>query len=282
MQQLSLGFDGSQLRRSPEQTLPPADQANSQANTLPNTLPNSLLPKYRLVRARRRTLGITVHRGEVEVRAPLKAPRYWIDEFINEKRDWINAQVAQQKVELTQIYRIVDGARLPLLGNTVTVRVISPAVSAAKRSSVKFDGDTLSFFIAASSQSTHPDSAETIEKSATALFFRWIRPHVQDYMTATTAALASRIALADKLSGVKYRRTSSKWGHCTSEGIIQYNPLIALAPMYVVDYIIAHEVCHLRHGNHSKSYWKLVDRVCPDRQKAEHWLKHQGYRLAME
>lgn len=273
MQQLSLGFDGSELQCAPKSASSATNQSNEQARPL---------PKYRLIRARRRTLGITVHRGEVEVRAPLKAPQYWIDEFIQEKRDWINAQVTQQKVELTQIYRIVDGARLPLLGETVTVRVMLAVAPAAKRSRVTFDDNTLSFFIAASAQNTHPDNAAEIEKNATALFFRWIGKFAQHYMTAATSALASQIGLADRLCDVKYRRTSSKWGHCTSEGIIQYNPLIALAPMYVVDYIIAHEVCHLKHGNHSKSYWKLVDRVCQDRQKAEHWLKHQGYRLAME
>ncbi|MFB1001890.1 MAG: M48 family metallopeptidase, partial [Pseudomonadales bacterium] len=80
---------------------------------------------------------------------------------------------------------------------------------------------------------------------------------------------------------ISYRRTTSKWGHCTSEGNIQYNPLLMLAPQFVVDYIIAHEVCHLRHANHSKQFWNLVDGVYPQRNHAENWLKQHGHRLAI-
>ncbi len=100
-------------------------------------------------------------------------------------------------------------------------------------------------------------------------------------MVSATRRLAISMGLVDKLGAINYRYTRTKWGHCTSEGNIQYNPFIALAPLYVVDYIIAHEVCHLRHRNHSKNFWNLVGKVCPQWQQAEAWLDSEGHRISI-
>ena len=77
------------------------------------------------------------------------------------------------------------------------------------------------------------------------------------------------------------RFTRSKWGHCTSEGVLQYNWHIVLAPEPVVDYLVAHEVCHLRHLNHSAHFWALVASVCPDYQAQRDWLKANGRCLTL-
>jgi hypothetical protein len=101
-------------------------------------------------------------------------------------------------------------------------------------------------------------------------------------MTIGTNTLVKQLGLSKQFSAVKYRRTKSKWGHCTSDGHIQYNPLIVLAPKNIVDYIIAHEVCHLVHANHSSRFWALVDKTYESRIEAEQWLKHSGHRIAIE
>lgn len=242
-------------------------------------------PSYTLVRTRRRTLGISVRRGIVEVRAPLKAPTSWINECLEEKRSWISKQVSLQKLQLQDIYRIIDGAMLPLLGDTLFIRINNHCRQTGKiikRAKILCSDSTLWIDIPPSVASENTLTVEHLqEEKATRLFLKWIKSQAENYMTEATQALAKNMNL-NTLNTISYRRTTSKWGHCTSEGNIQYNPLLMLAPQFVVDYIIAHEVCHLRHANHSKRFWRLVDSVYPQRNHAENWLKQHGHRLAIE
>lgn len=243
------------------------------------------LPPYDIIRSRRRTLGITVHRAKVEVRAPLKAPQYWINNFISEKKSWICAQVAHQTAQLKNIYQIVDGARIPLLDKEIGICVLANnTILAKKRASIDYQEPLLTIQLPTATTATDVKNHQSKppECIATRLFMRWIKVQAANYMSEATQRQAASMGLAEQLSDIKYRRTSSKWGHCTSDGVIQYNPLIMLAPQFVVDYIIAHEVCHLKHANHSKTYWALVDRVYSNRVSAEKWLKTEGYRLAIE
>ena len=231
---------------------------------------------YQLIRTKRKTLSISVKRATVEVRAPLKAPLKWIKTFINSKADWIHHQVNIQTLQLSVIYRIYDQAVIPVLGKPLCL-TINPN-SNCKRSSITLNDDVIDIQLDASMSL----SGDEIEEKSTVIFLEWLKKQAQHYMSRQTNNLANQLGLKDKLKKISYRRTKSKWGHCTSEGNIQYNPLIIMAPLFVVDYIIAHEVCHLAHANHSKRYWAAVEKNCPQRKHAEKWLNQHGHRLAIE
>jgi predicted metal-dependent hydrolase len=81
------------------------------------------------------------------------------------------------------------------------------------------------------------------------------------------------------ITDIRFRKTKTKWGHCTSKGVLQYNWLIMLAPNSVIDYMISHEVCHLKHMDHSKRFWSLVDSVCPNSDRFIDWLREHEHRL---
>jgi predicted metal-dependent hydrolase len=90
---------------------------------------------------------------------------------------------------------------------------------------------------------------------------------------------ASRRA-ADKL-GVRIQRVSvrdqsSRWGSCSTTGVLSYSWRLILAPPFVLDYLAAHEVAHLVEMNHSPRFWKLVDRLCPNVARAKNWLDMHG------
>ncbi|MBR3279493.1 MAG: M48 family metallopeptidase [Lachnospiraceae bacterium] len=81
--------------------------------------------------------------------------------------------------------------------------------------------------------------------------------------------------------GVQYgritiRNQKSKWGSCSSQGNLNFNCLLMLAPPSVRDYVVVHELCHLVELNHSKRFWALVSGVLPEYRKEERWLKTQG------
>ncbi len=78
---------------------------------------------------------------------------------------------------------------------------------------------------------------------------------------------------------VSIRDPSSRWGSCSSTGVLSYSWRLILAPPYVLDYLAAHEVAHLVEMNHSHRFWRLVDKLCPNVQRAKAWLDAHGTEL---
>lgn len=71
----------------------------------------------------------------------------------------------------------------------------------------------------------------------------------------------------------------SRWGSCSTKGNLNFNCLLMLTPDYVIDYIVVHELCHLREMNHSEKFWAEVEKIMPDYQRSELWLKQNGGNL---
>jgi predicted metal-dependent hydrolase len=90
---------------------------------------------------------------------------------------------------------------------------------------------------------------------------------------------ASRLAaqtLGVKIRRVSVRDQSSRWGSCSSTGVLSYSWRLIFAPPFVLDYLAVHEVAHLVEMNHSRRFWRLVERVCPDMGRAKAWLDAHG------
>jgi predicted metal-dependent hydrolase len=81
------------------------------------------------------------------------------------------------------------------------------------------------------------------------------------------------------LKRVAIRDQTSRWGSCTSAGALSYSWRLILAPPHVLDYLAAHEVAHLVEMNHSRAFWRVVARICPDWQRAKGWLDANGNAL---
>src|SRR4051794_7999330 len=94
------------------------------------------------------------------------------------------------------------------------------------------------------------------------------------------AAVAHHAAAAGvKPSRLSLRDTTSRWGSCSSKGALNFSWRLILAPPYVLDYLAAHEVAHMRHMNHSPLFWALTRRLYPETDRAEAWLKAHGSSL---
>lgn len=72
------------------------------------------------------------------------------------------------------------------------------------------------------------------------------------------------------------RSQKTKWGTCSSQGNLSFNWRLIKCPMFVLDYLIIHELCHTVHMNHSGEFWKLVGRHCPDYERAKLWIREHG------
>jgi hypothetical protein len=75
---------------------------------------------------------------------------------------------------------------------------------------------------------------------------------------------------------IRYRDTTSRWGSCTADGVLSFSWRIMMAPPAVIDYLVAHEVAHLREMNHGPKFWSLCRTLCPRTDEAKTWLKRNG------
>ncbi|RTL80329.1 MAG: M48 family peptidase [Hyphomicrobiales bacterium] len=115
--------------------------------------------------------------------------------------------------------------------------------------------------------------AEHVHRRVLDHFRREARRDLESAVARHTSALG----LAPR--GVGLRDTVSRWGSCSSAGSLNFSWRLIMAPPYVLDYLAAHEVAHLRHLDHSTRFWALARRLCPETDRAEAWLSANGAHL---
>lgn len=96
--------------------------------------------------------------------------------------------------------------------------------------------------------------------------------------------IPKRVEYFANIMGVTYgnitiRNQKTRWGSCSSKGNLNFNCLLMLAPPEVLDYVVAHELCHRKQMNHSKAFWSEVEKVFPDYKKSIKWLKEEGSQI---
>ncbi|SHF20222.1 hypothetical protein SAMN04487965_1617 [Microbulbifer donghaiensis] len=221
---------------------------------------------YRLVRShRRKRLGLVLAESGVEVRIPARCAARHGHQFLQENIQWVRAQLLRVDQRAAQVpeYRYAFGESFPWLGRPL------PLVRAARPADAGI-GEVISLY----TRYRDPDE-EQLQTALQRLYQR----EALDLLSGKSARLAQQLGL--KFSSVRVRRTKSKWGHCSIRGELQYNWLVCLAPEPVVDYLVAHEVSHLQHHNHSRAFWQLVESVCPRYRELRRWLRDNGHRLTL-
>jgi predicted metal-dependent hydrolase len=107
---------------------------------------------------------------------------------------------------------------------------------------------------------------------------RRVRDFLKREAKRDLAAASKKYAalLGVSIRSISIRDTASRWGSCSYEGALSYSWRLVIAPAFVLDYLAAHELAHRLELNHSKRYWKIVDGIFPDRERAEAWLRTNG------
>ena len=220
--------------------------------------------EYQIKRARRKTAAIHVTPKGVEVRVPYGIDEGWIAQFVQSKQDWIARQQGRLAERLLHQPKLAFGETILYMGQPLTL-----TFQAARWASVEQVEDRLMVWAP-----TRLDEAQLQR-----LLEGWFKAQAKAYIPQNTYARAQQLGVMDKLNQIRFRRTKTKWGHCTSEGNLQFNWQIMGAPPEVIDYLICHEVAHLLEHNHSKHFWSHVRSLCPEFQQHRQWLKQQGHKL---
>lgn len=215
----------------------------------------------------RRTLTITV--GE-DARASVAAPFTMADQeianFLIEKADWIYGKVQEvRKCRETLARRdFNDGHDFLFLGEKYKVHVAEQDI---KRSRVSFDpgqGWSISVPMGCTPEARRAHVKEKM--------LHWYRAQAQEILGGRVFHYARLIGVEPKRIAVRTQKRL--WGCCDfRKQTVNLNWQIVLSPLRVVDYVVVHELCHLTVPNHSKRFWKKVEKVMPDFRQRRQWLK---------
>lgn len=205
---------------------------------------------------RRKRVAFFVTPDGIELRVPARLPKRIIDVILSDHADWIQEQLKslprrEMQPEDTFLYR---GESFPLVRDG--------------RTTFDFDGEA--FYC-----------PEQWSKSDLFVAYEhWLRERALEYVK-------ERAPYYERLLGVEAKRIrighqKSRWGSCSSQGNISINVRLMLAPVYVMDYVIAHEWTHLVHFDHSKSFWSTLRSVYPATTEVMNWLKENGHTLHIQ
>ena len=210
----------------------------------------------------RKTLGIEVHPdSSVIVKAPHNSSLETICNKVSNRARWITKQQRQfsQYAPTLPAPEYVSGEGYRYLGRQYRLKVIPSHQETVRLWHGKLEVNT-----------SHPENIKQVEN----LVNRWYRERAQQiylerYQYCTH--LVAQYGIQHDRS-FELRTMHKRWGSCTKEGKIILNPMLVLAPKDCIDYVIIHELCHIRIHNHSQDFYKLLETIIPYWKERKHYL----------
>jgi hypothetical protein len=208
----------------------------------------------RSARAHRVSIRIDPRGGNVVVTLPPRATRHAGMALLTTHADWVASRLAA----LPDHVALIDGAFVPVCGVPHRIRHVPDHRGAA------WITDNELFVTGAA---------------------EFLRRRTVDFLRAearrrlTSLAMAKAAIIEQPPRRIVVKDTCSRWGSCAPDGSLAFSWRLVMAPEFVQDYVAAHEVAHLRHMNHGKRFWAVVDRLTPHTATAVPWLRREGTRL---
>lgn len=215
----------------------------------------------KIIRTKRRTLALQVTReGQVIVRAPRTVSQKVISDFVLKHSDWIikkrDGALLLLKSNLSR--RFADGETFYFLGKAYGLTLIE-----GKSTEIHFDGG---FYL-----------TKSLQKQARSRFIDW-------YSRKALEIIGERARHYASITGLNYNRlritgANSRWGSCGANNNIRFSWRLVMAPLEIIDYVVVHELVHIRIKNHSKEFWDTVGTTYPAYRQCRIWLKENGRKL---
>ena len=222
---------------------------------------------YRIVKSARRTMAVSVTReGEIVVRIPDRLSWKAGHEFAQRNQEWIFAHASRirEELEKREQFHWTEGALLLFHGSPRKLHF--ERAYETERFRVCDTGDK--FLV--SGPFTGQEGDEPLVKAA---MENWYRKQARRFLEERTAWWADRMGVS--YLRIAIRDQATRWGSCSACGNINYNWKLVLLPVELADYVVVHELAHRTEMNHSKDFWKVVERELPDYRQRRRRLK--GY-----
>lgn len=217
-----------------------------------------MLIDYDLVRSNRSSIGITVERdGGVIVNAPYDLQIDEIEKHVNKKRLWIWGKLAIKKShqEDKVAKKFVSGESFFYLGRSYRLQIVDEDTSLKLKNGWFLLG-------------------KKYQSKAKEMFKSWYTEHLKNKINERLEYISQNINI--KTPDFRIMELGYRWGSCTKEGSLNFNWKIAMAPIGVIDYIIIHEIVHLKEHTHNDKFYKELSRLMPNYLGKKGWLQKNG------
>jgi predicted metal-dependent hydrolase len=220
-------------------------------------LPNGQTIAYQLDLRARRTIGLKITAEGLVVHAPKRISASQLQQVLQEKSSWIQQKLALREANQVAPMQWLDGEPLLFMGQDIVLTLVAHPTSKA----VTLEGDKL---LVRSPYVNNPD---------------WVaRKVLQWYAQQALPDFKRRVALiaaqmGEQVSGVGLSNAKSRWGSCNSRKQIRLNWRLIQAPPHVIQYVVCHEMAHLKEMNHSARFYAVQASLFPQYEHAEKALK---------
>ncbi|MGR9073791.1 MAG: M48 family metallopeptidase [Gammaproteobacteria bacterium] len=234
---------------------------------------NNLPFSYRIRRSHRaRRARIVVSPEKIEVVVPLLMTERSAHTFIAANRQWVARTLEKMTANLGAIDRLApehytEGALIPFRGGRWALKL---QASKLKRLKIEFDEGFIAHLPDALADKTH---GEAIRDA----LIGWMKKSVKAEAERFVDLHAHKFRLYPR--SITVRKQKSRWGSCGIHNDINLNWVLMLASPEILEYVVVHEICHIRFRDHSSDFWSLVEAHLPDYKKRRAWLKKNGAQL---
>ncbi|UTW12666.1 M48 family metallopeptidase [Marinobacterium rhizophilum] len=224
----------------------------------------ALLPfDYRVVRSKRKSAAIQINADAVLVRVPQWVSAQWVDDFVQSRREWVLRHLDRQQIQqAAHGIEIVQAGLIPWRGRDYR---LSWARGAA--SGVRVQGDELQVTLSRRIRRPEAEATGTLVQ-------QWLIQQATQQLVPRLQELGRQSGLVP--AGVSIRNFRRRWGSCDSQGRIALNWRLIMARPDAADYVLIHELCHLRHFDHSPRFWALVEQHCPNYRSLQAYFHQRG------
>jgi predicted metal-dependent hydrolase len=221
---------------------------------------------YVLVRSRRRRKTMTLRidrQGRVVIRVPQYTAKGDIDRFFEQNRAWLARKMAERQAiqKMCKPKSFVPGEEFLFLGKSYPLQL----------GETNGKVPTLSF---CSSGFTLPKNHA---RKARALFVKWYKTRAWEKITEKVLYFSTRLDLIPQEIRLMTART--QWGSCSPDNRLSFNWKLVMAAEASIDYVVAHELLHIREKNHSHRFWEALGSFMPDYKERKAWLDSNGHLL---
>ena len=212
------------------------------------------IPVEQIIRSRRRSIALVITPdGHLIVRAPLKAPVALIEKFVMEKNGWIREKIGEiRKRPLATVHAYEEGEPFFYFGRMYPLHIVESGNSPVERT------DRLCVCRTLLPDIRHRVKCWYMQEAQREIHARCM------WFSMTTGYTPKSIRITD---------ARQRWGSCSSDGGINFSWRLIQAPLEIVDYVIVHELVHLKQHDHSKKFWAKVKEIMPDYERRREWLR---------
>ena len=219
---------------------------------------------------RKKTVQITLKRGEVVVAAPSQLGSEEVREIVRKRAPWILRHTLEEAAAPSPL-NWTSGEKIPFLGRDVPLEVVQANVRSPR---VRYDRRRFRIYLPR--DTVDADRADQIR----GLVEAWYRTRAESRLAQYVDRWWGRLGRGDR-SPILIRNQKRRWGSCSTDGKIRLNWRLMMIEPSLIEYIVVHELAHLTHMNHSKDFWDLVSRVMPDVGQRRQRLREVERRLPL-